>query len=281
MKKISNLLIPTLSLVLLAGCVDIGPDGSVYTDKGTFAYEAVTSVGFLGILNENESAPMTLKKNSVSDTTVEAIKEYLPAVDAAFNGESQIAAVDKESDRQEYSKHTVITYLDVNNQEKTIAMYYNETEKVDFDDDDKDEDEREYRIEGVLLVDGLEYTMLGEKELDKGELEINFRYMLDENTYVKVEQEIETGEQEFEYEIYQNGRKIYEYSLELENDEVELKVKDASSALSSLKLEFERVTRNGKNYLKCEVEENKTKDTIYFEKVVLDDGSSTYVVVTL
>ena len=84
-----------------------------------------------------------------------------------------------------------------------------------------------------------------------------------------------------EYEIYQNGRKIYEYSLELENDEVELKVKDASSALSSLKLEFERVTRNGKNYLKCEVEENKTKDTIYFEKVVLDDGSSTYVVVTL
>lgn len=280
MKKISNLLIPTLSLVLLASCAGIETGGGVYTDKATFAYEAVTSVGFLGILNENESAPMALKKNSVSDTTVEAIKEYLPAVDAAFNGESQIAVVDKESDRQEYSKHTVITYLDVNNQEKTIAMYYNETEKVNFDDDD-DEDEREYRIEGVLLVDGLEYTMLGEKELDKDELEINFRYMLDENTYVKVEQEIETGEQEFEYEIYQNGRKIYEYSLELENDEVELKVKDASSALSSLKLEFERVARNGKNYLKCEVEENKTKDTIYFEKVVLDDGSSTYVVVTL
>ena len=105
------------------------------------------------------------------------------------------------------------------------------------------EDEIEYEINALAIIDGVEYEVLGKKEVetedDGEEVEIKFIIKLDEENYVKIEQEIEEGEVEYEYSIYQRGRKA-----------------------STLKFETEE--ENGKTFIKLSTTENGYKETYKF-----------------
>ena len=81
------------------------------------------------------------------------------------------------------------------------------------------EDEIEYDINALAVIDGVEYEVFGKKEVeeDEEEVEIKFIIKLDEENYVRIEQEIEEDEIEYKYDIYK-GRKIVS-SLRFESEE--------------------------------------------------------------
>ncbi|MDO5330876.1 MAG: hypothetical protein Q4F15_05625, partial [Bacillota bacterium] len=57
------------------------------------------------------------------------------------------------------------------------------------------------------------------------------------------------------------------YSLEVEDDEVELKVKD-KAALSSLTMKFDLHKNDGDTYIRAKVNNSGTTSTVLFKKVV-------------
>ena len=97
-------------------------------------------------------------------------------------------------------------------------------------------------------------------------------------SYVKVKQEIsrETDEyeEEFAYEIVENGVTIYAFSFEKETErqkvENEIKVK-----MEGVKYKFETFTENGEEFIRVKVDGSET-ETVLFRKVVTEtDGVST------
>lgn len=282
MKKIKTLILPALAATFLVGCGS--PSGTDFINGDTakesiYAFEAVTSIGLLSEANASMNQQGLRKAISLDQAFIDSLNTYLPTIESALKGESLLTNTEvMASDDPNYQVKQVISYTDINMQTSTITMYYNETiiEDNDWDDDDDDwddEQEQESRIEGVVLVDGVSYRMRGEKELEGDEYEVNFRYILDETSYILVEQEIERGETEFAYSLVQNGREVYEYSLEIEGNEVSLEME---SGRSEYEMNFFLITLDGKNLIGCRLENDHEKETIFFEKIVSPEGQVTY-----
>ena len=114
------------------------------------------------------------------------------------------------------------------------TMYYNEVlipDHDDDDDDDWDEIEEEYYIEGIMIVDGAEYPIRGERssesEPGESEEETEFIVTLSSTRRMVVEQSVETEdgehEREYNYVIYE-GRNVIErstFEYEVEYGETE------------------------------------------------------------
>lgn len=307
MKKLT---VSLFSLLFLASC---GSTESVVVNKPTLtgdkisenllAYQVVSSSELLGLM------PNVKRANNLTDESINKIKNYLPSIEAGLlNQDEMIKSVSSESDKEGYATKLTITYDDINLKESSITLYYNESEFVPNDeeenddwynrghhkDDDEDKDGKkhanedskkpaepeEYKsfLEGIVVIDGVEYEMKGKKEVEADESEISFKYFLNETSYVCVEQSIENEdsetEREFEYKVVDNGKMIYNYSLELENDEVELKTKSLEDG--KMVLEFKFMEREGKKIIKAEYKNETTgeKGELFFEKVTSDAGVS-------
>lgn len=259
-----------------------------------YAFEAATTIGQLASLDVGVSSlarnpllsVVTSSTQTTTDTTADLIETYLPSVEGALLGSQSLLSMETQvSDNAAYVTKIVVTYTDTTLAGESFTMYFNETVKVDYDDDDDDWDdknevEEESYIEGIVIQGENTYTIRGEKEIENDESEVNFWLQLDANTYVQVEQEKENDEQEFSYEVYQNRSKVYEYSLEVERNQVELKVVD-KAALSALKMEFDLYTNNGVSYIRAKVTEKGTTRVITYQKVTDAAGNSYWEVVTL
>lgn len=292
MKKTLKILLPVLTIGMLTGCQistnnssqnggtnNNGSNPSTQSEQ-VYAFEAITSAGLLHSLNNNQDV-LAVKKAKADETLVNQIKDYLPSVEAALTNQSLMTSSEVvTSDRNEYATKVIITYTDIAFMNQTMTMYYNETaiSDDDFDDDWDDQFEEEYVIDGLIIIDDVEYQMFGKKELDQDEYEVSFTYQIDENNYIKVEQEIENDESEFNYTVIQNRRKVYEYSLEVENNSVELEVKDRNLGVE--KMEFEFLNRDNRTYIVAEVRQNGVSSEIVFEKVVDELNNITYNVIS-
>ncbi len=292
MKKTLKILLPVLTIGMLTGCqisannssqnggtTNNGSNPSAQSEQ-VYAFEAITSAGLLHSLNNNQDV-LAVKKAKADETLVSQIKDYLPSVEAALTNQSLMTSSEVvASDRNEYATKVIITYTDIAFVNQTMTMYYNETAipDDDFDDDWDDQFEEEYVIDGLIIIDDVEYQMFGKKELDQDEYEVSFTYQIDENNYIKVEQEIENDESEFNYTVIQNRRKVYEYSLEVEDNSVELEVKDRNLGVE--KMEFEFLKRDNRTYIIAEVRQNGVSSEIVFEKVVDELNNITYNVIS-
>lgn len=292
MKKTLKILLPVLTIGMLTGCQisannssqnggtnNNGSNPSTQSEQ-VYAFEAITSAGLLHSLNNNQDV-LAVKKAKADETLVNQIKDYLPSVEAALTNQSLMTSSEVvASDRNEYATKVIITYTDIAFVNQTMTMYYNETAipDDDFDDDWDDQFEEEYVIDGLIIIDDVEYQMFGKKELDQDEYEVSFTYQIDENNYIKVEQEIENDESEFNYTVIQKRRKVYEYSLEVENNSVELEVKDRNLGVE--KMEFEFLNRDNRTYIIAEVRQNGVSSEIVFEKVVDELNNITYNVIS-
>ena len=290
MKKTLKILLPVLTIGMLTGCqistnnssqnggtTNNGSNPSAQSEQ-VYAFEAITSAGLLHSLNNNQDV-LAVKKAKADETLVNQIKDYLPSVEAALTNQSLMTSSEVvTSDRNEYATKVIITYTDIAFINQTMTMYYNETAipDDDFDDDWDDQFEEEYVIGGLIIIDDVEYQMFGKKELDQDEY--SFTYQIDENNYIKVEQEIENDESEFNYTVIQNRRKVYEYSLEVEDNSVELEVKDRNLGVE--KMEFEFLRRDNRTYIIAEVRQNGVSSEIVFEKVVDELNNITYNVIS-
>lgn len=285
MKK-NYLFAPLFGLLFLTSCSGNFIGGSSSTgghnnlkSENIFAYQAATSIGMIAQIDTPTTSPLGLQR-AVSEDLIEKVKTYLPTVEAALTGNQLLTNAEEQvSDREGYQYKIIVSYNDINLNLESFTMYYNETLiEEDYDHEDN-ELEQEFTMEGIIIIDGFEYQMHGEKELENDEYETNFYYQFDSNTIISVEQQIENTETEFEYKIIQNGRTVLEYSIEVENNEVELETKDTTG---KYELKFEIEKRNGSQYIKAKIEQNHQEDVIYFEKVVdSTTGVVTYQVVTL
>ena len=286
MKKLPLLTIISAGVGLLASC-NLTPTGTTTTSQdpiatdptttqGThnlYAFEAATSIGLLDYLGDSSPAPALQARKAQAETPAETpavsetIKEYLPTVEAALLGDEILAdSVAGQSNREGYTSMLTITYKDITLQSNTFEMHFNETIIEDKDDDDdwddrheKDEQEQESFIEGIVVVGENEYPMRGMKELENDEFEVE--------------------ESEFEYTVVENGRKTLDYSLEVEDNEVDLEIRDRANMVN-VELKFDLFVREGRTFIRAKVEEGRNKATYLYEKTIDQaTGKATYVLV--
>ncbi len=161
-------------------------------------------------------------------TQAENLHPYLTMLDSFFADDVLSTTVSSHTDEGyvDYEYKLSILGRDIYGNAVTHLMYYNETQ-LPANPDDDDEGEVEYRLTGVLVMDGVNFPMEGERsfesERDEQESEIAIRAYLsetDRTTYVQVRQELETeaGEQEenYVYSLYEGGRLVEETSVEFE-----------------------------------------------------------------
>ena len=141
-------------------------------------------------------------------------------------------------------------------------------------------------MEGYVLLNDANYeftsVMKNEQEWDEEEVERNFRINLNNNSYIFVESSMENegneNEEEYEYTYIENGRKVIEYSIEIEKegfkDSIEIEYNEKE-------FEVSRTERDGKILFFVKLKEGRDyRDYLTYEKVIGDDGSVSYILLT-
>ena len=218
------------------------------------------------------------------ETTVSAFPEldgYMGLVDSFLNGSGYSVEV-RDSDRAEYDEMMKISYSGLNGSTK-YEMHYNKMLIPDFDDDDRweEEEEEEYAIEGVLVIDGMEYPIQGVREIERErgeyESETQFRVTLENGRSVWVEQsessEKDEHELEYSYLIRENGRVVERssFSFEEEKGETELEmIAERNGKRESFS--FEKETYRGREYIFLRVGSGRETKSY----LVVSDGNGGY-----
>ena len=228
-----------------------------------------------------EQQPM---EPAAPETTVSAFPEldgYMGLVDSFLNGSGYSVEVTN-SDRAEYDEMMKISYSGLNGSTK-YEMHYNKMLIPDFDDDDRweEEEEEEYAIEGVLVIDGMEYPIQGVREIERErgeyESETQFRVTLENGRSVWVEQsessEKDEHELEYSYLIRENGRVVERssFSFEEEKGETELEmIAERNGKRESFS--FEKETYRGREYIFLRVGSGREGKSY----LVVSDGNGGY-----
>lgn len=170
------------------------------------------------------------------------------------------------SDREEYAEKTVISYKDMSGVAHDYVMYFNQILTKSETDESDGETEENYSIKGVMVIDGADYEIRGERknesEEGESETETEFVVILGENRYIRVEQSVETedgeSEQEYCYSVYENGKLVErsEFSYETEENETELKMTSFKDGKTQV-LYFEREIEKGEEVIEIHVGDGK------------------------
>lgn len=191
-------------------------------DDDLLAFYSLTSANILSNASKEETRNIRTKKllsaTSEEGIDINTVNTYLQMMESMFSDKAPFVINSGKSDREGYETKVVFEVTDLSGKKDSITLYYNQTELVEEqDEDDMFENEKEYRLEGVAVIEGIEYQIKGEKEIENDESSLDIKVILDENNYVVIEQEIENNEQEYEYEVYKNGKKYTSISFEVED----------------------------------------------------------------
>ena len=244
----------------------LGNNMSSSAVKTFSAVSATTQMRACGV----ELAASTID-NSEQEVKEQAkrFNEYFTALDS-FLGDDIISTTTEVNtdDNYEYETKMTIKGKDFDGETVTYTMYYTETlVKADSADDENDEDEdeeteNEYHLVGVMVIDGTDYYLEGERseetKKDESETELKIRAYADKTdktSYIQMEQEysVEDGETETEYvySIYANGKLIEQTAVEFEAENKNNKLE------TEYELEFRSGTSKGKYVVEREVKDNK------------------------
>lgn len=149
------------------------------------------------------------------DEAAALINEYMELVESVLAG-GGYEVKQYVSDREGYEVMLLTEMRDLEGHSSAMRLYYNETLY------EVDDDEREYRLSGVMELNGTEYSVEGTRnvEPEEGEEEMEFVARSRDGVTVKVELECEADEQEYEYTVYDvNGEVIDSFSIEAERDD--------------------------------------------------------------
>lgn len=277
MKK--KLLLVSLCLTMVAamalaacGNPDKGKTNALSSPNDVYGIGAVSGVRLLKSNMPANAVKSFSAVNAIAYTTTEKsadeakrqaekFNEYFTALDSFFGDDvvstSTIANTDSNYD---YETKMTITGKDFNGETVTYTMYYTET----LLQDDFDEDEQEYKLVGIMTIDGADYCLEGERseesEKDESETELKIRAYADKEdktSYIQMEQEysVENGETETEYvySIYAGGELLEQTAVEFETENKDGKVE------TEYELEFRKGASKGKYIVKREVVENKAE----------------------
>ena len=261
----------------LVACNKDNSFGNSESEVGSeFVNAYVTSgLGAVGML-ENDTV-VDEKKDNKSNEVVDNNNTTNPNDDVINNFlelETLISTqlVKNEVERivdSEYEFRQSVTLKMVDGTDRTYLFYYNEYIV------EKDYDEQESVIKGIIEVDNEVYNIIGEREVEDGEIEEEFRITDNSNSYVIVELENEADEESFSYKKYVNNRLVseFEYEREEEGFGSETEIKQMTNGII---YEYEILERGKQSLIKCEIKENRTVRTVKFRILVDDLGNRTY-----
>lgn len=286
-----------LGAVMLTSC-DLGNDTTKLGDveipttfKKENTFQATTSVSLLNSINKTGALkahnPVKLSKDFNSQSVQEDLTQVLPQLDLmmdnGFDISSNVEEVSTEIEDKTYTIKETVSYKNFDNETVTYSLIYNARSHEERDDD---EIEKYTYMEGYVLLNDANYeftsVMKNEQEWDEEEVERNFRINLNNNSYIFVESSMENegneNEEEYEYTYIENGRKVIEYSIEIEKegfkDSIEIEYNEKE-------FEVSRTERDGKILFFVKLKEGRDyRDYLTYEKVIGDDGSVSYILLT-
>lgn len=197
-----------------------------------YALSALTGAEYLAQTESGATgAAETTRPGVITDADVSGIKDCLNMFDDVISGGGITQTVEKNEDVEGlYKDYPFVMTVTVGNTGITAKMYYKEVNTVTETeiDDGVEETEVSTTLSGVMVFDGKEFEVSGKKEIEtegnEKETSIEFTTKSKANplNYVKIKQsvEVENGAQEveYEYEIYENGEKVREFKLEVEDE---------------------------------------------------------------
>jgi hypothetical protein len=283
MKKLLMISIFTLTLITLAACSfgqNLNLSAKVFeTKEDIYAFSAVSTLAAFtelenASLNNNHQTSNFLALSTNLETfsndpldMIEELEPYLKLVETFMGQDNGFTVEILASDLEGYETLMQITVIDITGEPITYDFYYNETiltdeddeadlddedDKADLDDeeDEVDEEELESILEGILVLNGVNYTFYGEREFELGEESFEMTASIDAENYVTIKYEMEQDSQEVEtefiLEVFQNNQlvKSIEIEFEQDNEETELTLKFLENGLES-EFDFEITTENG------------------------------------
>ena len=224
----------------------------------------------------------------VVDSVTAELDGYMALVESLLS-DGGFNVTTEASDREGYQVKSVVTYRDMHGNAIGYTMYYNEVlipDDDDDDDDDRDEIEEEYYIEGIMIVDGAEYPVRGERssesEPGESEDETEFIVTLSSTRRMVVEQSVETEggehEREYNYVIYE-GRKVIErstFEYEVEYGETEIEMTHYKDGVNTVFF-FDKEMRHGKEFIRIRVGSTASPTASYIVNLVENaDGTTSY-----
>lgn len=224
----------------------------------------------------------------VVDSVTAELDGYMALVESLLS-DGGFNVTTEASDREGYQVKSVVTYRDMHGNAIGYTMYYNEVLIPDYDDDDDDdwdEIEEEYYIEGIMIVDGAEYPVRGERssesEPGESEDETEFIVTLSSTRRMVVEQSVETEdgehEREYNYVIYE-GRNVIErstFEYEVEYGETEIEMTHYKDGVNTVFF-FDKEMRHGKEVIRIRVGSTASPTASYIVNLVENaDGTTSY-----
>ena len=224
----------------------------------------------------------------VVDSVTAELDGYMALVESLLS-DGGFNVTTEASDREGYQVKSVVTYRDMHGNAIGYTMYYNEVlipDDDDDDDDDRDEIEEEYYIEGIMIVDGAEYPIRGERssesEPGESEEETEFIVTLSSTRRMVVEQSVETEdgehEREYNYVIYE-GRNVIErstFEYEVEYGETEIEMTHYKDGVNTVFF-FDKEMRHGKEVIRIRVGSTASPTASYIVNLVENaDGTTSY-----
>lgn len=197
-----------------------------------YALSALTGAEYLGQTESGATgAAETTRPGVITDADVSGIKDCLKMFDDVISGGGITQTVEKNEDVEGlYKDYPFVMTVTVGNTGITAKMYYKEVNTITETEIDDGEEETEVSttLSGVMVFDDKEFEVRGKKEIETegNEKETSIEFTTKSNAnplnYVKIKQsvEVENGAQEveYEYEIYENGEKVREFKLEVEDE---------------------------------------------------------------
>lgn len=289
-KCLLGLLALSLGGTLLAGC-NVS-DGGTITKDGAFALEAVSSIRSVASLQKGIAYRALKSKQMLTENGTDDIKEILPSLDLFLENGFEVSSNKEEGSflvkETTFAYKETLSFQDLNQTNTTYTLFYNLV--TEGSEVEEDEEEKTTIYKGLASLNEETYLTFDsvlevEKETGEEETEVSFTIYENENSYYKVEEshEIKEGkmETEFGYKYVQNGAIKNEYSIEIEKKGTKNKIE---FEIGSLEYELEKKAdeTSGETiyFIKKENEETDQEVFAKYRKVILENGSVDYQVVT-
>lgn len=167
-----------------------------------------------------------------TEEDIDLINSYIMLVESLL-GNNPIECLEEKSDKEGYEYKVTLTSRDLAGNVMVFVLYFNQTpinaeSEVDEEDDDLSnkisDAEKEFQLEGIMLVNGLEYSLKGKKEVEQDGYEFSLMAVIDSKNFIKLVQEVEEGEEKIFYSIHEEGKQVQRFLLEVENEEDESEI---------------------------------------------------------
>lgn len=223
--------------------------------KELFGYELIALGNSIEIDNNGSIKLLSsLVNNNHNNEIANTINEHLTTGEMLFNKNAvNVKYGNNVNALYNYSFMLEASYLDNSGYLVEYILYYDEIKKIDSDEDI---DEVSSFLNGVMVINSIEYEVKGEKEVENDEFEIMLIIYTDEDNYIKITQETEINENEYKYEYYEDGNLVKEISLEIEYKD-NIKVMSIEIEELGMEKEFEFIYLDSK--IKCEYEDDSNE----------------------